>query len=175
MRQLLTVACIDKWVKSKFEDATPPELCSGPKLAIWYKNQPPGPEKTPGHGEKSKLAILPLFGHAKVLGEKTILEYNNSYWTVFNLYDISTPPDICQTPLDMIQTHSRLPRHHPDTPRYRCFRIWEGTGGKGNIWANITYIWICANRFGINTSPHTLRSLSDTPRHNPDTPRHRRF
>ena len=35
------VACIDKWVKSKFEDATPPELCSGPKLAIWYKNQPP--------------------------------------------------------------------------------------------------------------------------------------
>ena len=73
------VACIDKWVKSKFEDATPPELCSGPKLAIWYKNQPPGPEKTPGHGEKSKLAILPLFGHAKVLGEKTILEYNNSY------------------------------------------------------------------------------------------------
>ena len=75
----LMVACIDKWVKSKFEDATPPELCSGPKLAIWYKNQPPGPEKTPGHGEKSKLAILPLFGHAKVLGEKTILEYNNSY------------------------------------------------------------------------------------------------
>ena len=73
------LACIDKWVKSKFEDATPPELCSGPKLAIWYKNQPPGPEKTPGHGEKSKLAILPLFGHAKVLGEKTILEYNNSY------------------------------------------------------------------------------------------------
>ena len=66
----LLVACIDKWVKSKFEDATPPELCSGPKLAIWYKNQPPGPEKTPGHGEKSKLAILPLFGHAKVLGEK---------------------------------------------------------------------------------------------------------
>ena len=75
----LRVACIDKWVKSKFEDATPPELCSGPKLAIWYKNQPPGPEKTPGHGEKSKMAILPLFGHARVLGEKTIVEYNNSY------------------------------------------------------------------------------------------------
>ena len=73
------VACIDKQVKSKFEVVTPPELCSGPKLAIWYKNQPPRAEKTPGHGEKSKMAILPLFGHARVLGEKAIVEYNNSY------------------------------------------------------------------------------------------------
>ena len=75
----LVLACIDKWVKSKFEDATPPKLCSGPKLAIWYKNQPSRPEKTPGHGEKSKMAILPLFGHVRVLGEKDIVEYNNSY------------------------------------------------------------------------------------------------
>ena len=66
-------------MKSKFEVATPPELCSGPKLVIWYKNQPPRPEKTPGHGEKSKMAILPLFGRARVLGEKAIGEYDNSY------------------------------------------------------------------------------------------------
>ena len=76
---LLKIACIDKWVNSKFEDAHPLALCSGPKLAIWYKNQPPRPEKTPGHGEKSKMAILPLFGRARVLGEKAIGEYNNSY------------------------------------------------------------------------------------------------
>ena len=76
---MLQLACIDKWVKSKFEVVTPPELCSGPKLAIWYKNQPPRPEKTPGLGEKSKMATLPLFGHARVLGEKAIVEYNNSY------------------------------------------------------------------------------------------------
>ena len=134
-----------------------------------------GPKKPPGTVKSLNWPFCPYSAMRRCWEKKTILEYNNSYWTVFNLYDISTPPDICQTPLDMIQTHSRLPRHHPDTPRYRCFRIWEGTGGKGNIWANITYIWICANRFGINTSPHTLRSLSDTPRHNPDTPRHRRF
>ena len=66
-------------MKSKFEVATPPKLCSGPKLAIWYKNQPSRPEKPPGHGEKSKMAILPLFGRARVLAEKAIVEYNNSY------------------------------------------------------------------------------------------------
>ena len=75
----LLVACIDKWVKSKFDNATPPELCSGPKQAIWKKNQPSSPEKTPMIGQKSKMAILPLFGHARVLGEKAIVEYNNSY------------------------------------------------------------------------------------------------
>ena len=82
------VGCIDKWVKSKPDNATPPELCSGPKQAIWKKNQPSSPEKTPMIGQKSKMAILPLFGHARVLGEKAIVEYNNSYCTVFNLYDI---------------------------------------------------------------------------------------
>ena len=75
----LKIACIDKWVNSKFEDAHPLALCSGPKLAIWNKNQPARPEKTPRHGEKCKMAILPLFGHARVLGEKTIVEYNNAY------------------------------------------------------------------------------------------------
>ena len=88
------VACIDKWVNSKFEDATPPALCSGPKLAIWNKNQPPRPEKTPGHGEKSKMAILVLFGSRRSLGEKETDLYNDSCPTVFNLYDIHTP----QTP-----------------------------------------------------------------------------
>ena len=88
------VACIDKWVNSKFEDATPPGLCSGPKLAIWNKNQPPRPEKTPGHGEKSKMAILVLFGSRRSLGEKETDLYNDSCPTVFNLYDIHTP----QTP-----------------------------------------------------------------------------
>ena len=28
------VACIDRWVKSNFDNATPPELCSGPKQDI---------------------------------------------------------------------------------------------------------------------------------------------
>ena len=88
------IACIDKWVNSKFEDATPPGLCSGPKLAIWNKNQPPRPEKTPGHGEKSKMAILVLFGSRRSLGEKETDLYNDSCPTVFNLYDICTP----QTP-----------------------------------------------------------------------------
>ena len=88
------LACIDKWVNSKFEDATPPGLCSGPKLAIWNKNQPPRPEKTPGHGEKSKMAILVLFGSRRSLGEKETDLYNDSCPTVFNLYDIHTP----QTP-----------------------------------------------------------------------------
>ena len=90
----LVLACIDKWVNSKFEDATPPALCSGPKLAIWNKNQPPRPEKTPGHGEKSKMAILVLFGSRRSLGEKETDLYNDSCPTVFNLYDIHTP----QTP-----------------------------------------------------------------------------
>ena len=107
------VACIDKWVNSKFEDATPPALCSGPKLAIWNKNQPPRPEKTPGHGEKSKMAILVLFGSRRSLGEKETDLYNDSCPTVFNLYDIHTP----QTPLDIIQT---LP-DTPQTPPYLAF------------------------------------------------------
>ena len=86
-----TLACIDKWVNSKFEDATPPALCSGPKLAIWNKNQPPRPEKTPGHGEKSKMAILVLFGSRRSLGEKETDLYNDSCPTVFNLCDIYPP------------------------------------------------------------------------------------
>ena len=90
----LEIACIDKWVNSKFEDATPPALCSGPKLAIWNKNQPPRPEKNPGHGKKSKMAILVLFGSRRSLGEKETDLYNDSCPTVFNLYDIHTP----QTP-----------------------------------------------------------------------------
>ena len=85
------LACIDKWVNSKFEDATPPALCSEPKLAIWNKNQPPRPEKTPGHGEKSKMAILVLFGSRRSLGEKETDLYNDSCPTVFNLYDIYPP------------------------------------------------------------------------------------
>ena len=98
----LMLACIDKWVNSKFEDATPPALCSGPKLAIWNKNQPPRPEKTPGHGEKSKMAILVLFGSRRSLGEKETDLYNDSCPTVFNLYDIHTP----QTPARHTQTPS---------------------------------------------------------------------
>ena len=30
-----SVACIDKWAKSKFDTVTPPEVCSGPKQTIW--------------------------------------------------------------------------------------------------------------------------------------------
>ena len=32
---MATLGCIDKTAKSKFEVVTPPELCSGQKLAIW--------------------------------------------------------------------------------------------------------------------------------------------
>ena len=32
---VLQLGCIDKTAKSKFEVVTPPELCSGQKLAIW--------------------------------------------------------------------------------------------------------------------------------------------
>ena len=117
-------------MNSKFEDSTPPAICSGPKLAIWYKNQPPGPEKTPGHGEKSKMAILVLFGSRRSLGEKETDLYNDSCPTVFNLYDIHTP----QTPT----------RHHPDTARHPqtpsrhpsdipIFGLHEATGRKSNI------------------------------------------
>ena len=88
------IACIDKWVKSKFEDAHPLALCSGPKLAIWNKNQPPRPEKNPGHGEKCKMVILLLFGSRRSLGEKETDSYNDSCPIVFNSYDIHTP----QTP-----------------------------------------------------------------------------
>ena len=91
---LVLIACIDKWVKSKFEDAHPLALCSGPKLAIWNKNQPPRPEKTPGHGEKCKMVILLLFGSRRSLGEKETDSYNDSCPIVFNSYDIHTP----QTP-----------------------------------------------------------------------------
>ena len=68
----LEVACIDKWVKSNFDNATPPELCSGPKQAIWSKNQQPGLKKTPLLSEKSETAILPLFGRGRSLGEKAM-------------------------------------------------------------------------------------------------------
>ena len=90
----LVLACIDKWVNSKFEDAHPLALCSGPKLAIWNKNQPPRPKKTPGHGEKCKMVILLLFGSRRSLGEKETDSYNDSCPIVFNSYDIHTP----QTP-----------------------------------------------------------------------------
>ena len=85
------VACIDKWVNSKFEDAHPLALCSGPKLAIWNKNQPPRPKKNPGHGEKCKMVILLLFGSRRSLGEKETDSYNGSCPSVFNFYDICTP------------------------------------------------------------------------------------
>ena len=29
-KKKMGVGCIDKWVKSKFDNVTPPELCSGP-------------------------------------------------------------------------------------------------------------------------------------------------
>ena len=83
--------------------------------------------------QKCEIAILPLFGCGRSLGEKTIASYNDFYSTVYDLYDIYTPPDICQTPQDMIQTPSDTHRHHPDTPRHRRFYVLEGTGRKCNI------------------------------------------
>ena len=87
----LQIACIDKWVNSKFEDAHPLALCSGPKLAIWNKNEPARPEKNPRHGEKCKMAILPLFGHARVLGEKTKLNITTLI-ELFSIYMTSIHP-----------------------------------------------------------------------------------
>ena len=58
----------------------------------------------------------------------------NCLWFIWHLY----PPDICQTPQDMIQTPSDIHRHHPDTPQ--TFYILEGTGRKGNTWVGMTFI-----------------------------------
>ena len=44
-------------------------------------------------------------------------QYDDFYSTVYDLYDICTPPDICQTPPDMIQTPSDTHRHHPQGSR----------------------------------------------------------
>ena len=125
------IACIDKWVKSKFDNATPPDLCSGPKLAIWNKNQQPGFKKTPMLSQKCEIAFLPLFGCRRSLGEKTIASYNDFYSTDYDLYDIYTPPDICLTPLDMIQTPSDTHRHIQTPPRHRRLNVLAGTGRKG--------------------------------------------
>ena len=43
---------------------------------------------TPGTLQKSEMAILPLFGHGRSLGETELAEYYDMYSTVFNLYDI---------------------------------------------------------------------------------------
>ena len=85
-------------MKSKSGNETPPELCSGVIQAIWEKNQPPSFRKTPGTLQKTKPGILLIFGQGRSLEEKGIDEYNDSYSTVFNSYDIYTTPDICQTP-----------------------------------------------------------------------------
>ena len=77
--------------------------------------------------------------------------------TVYDLYDIYTPQDICQTPQDMIQTPLKTHRHHPDTPQTKAFYVLEGTGRKGNM--NLIHF---TNIFGINTSPDTLRPHPDT-------------
>ena len=82
-------------MKSKFDNATPPDLFSGPKLAIWSKNQQPSLQKTPLLSEKSETAMLPPFSRRRSLGEKAICEYFVCYTTVFNFYDIYTTPDIC--------------------------------------------------------------------------------
>ena len=46
--------------------------------------------------------------------------------SVYDLYDICTPPDICQTPPDMIQTPSDTHRHHPDNPQTQAFLLVRG-------------------------------------------------
>ena len=117
----LKIACIDKWAKSKFDNATPPDLCSGPKLAIWNKNQQPGFKKTPMTGEKSEMDILLIFGCGRPLGEKATSEYNDSCSTVFKLYDIYTPQTSARHPKTHSRHHTDTPRQHPDTPRYRRF------------------------------------------------------
>ena len=60
------------------------------------------------------MAILPLFGRARVLAEKAIVEYNNSYGTVFNFYDIYRPPDTFRYDPDTVRHPQTPPRHPPD-------------------------------------------------------------
>ena len=74
-----------------------------------------GAQQTLMTSQKCENAILPLFGCGRSLGEKTKASYNGFYSTVYDLYDIYTSPDICLTPLDMIQTPSDTHRHHPDS------------------------------------------------------------
>ena len=110
----LKLACIDKWVKSKFEDAHSLALCSGSKLAIWNQNQPPRPEKTPGHGEKCKMVILLLSapgGHwekRKQIHIMTLVQLFSIHMTSIHPRHLPDTlrhhPDTTQTPPDTIQT-----------------------------------------------------------------------
>ena len=112
------------------------------------------------------------FAYERALEKKAIAESNDSYSTVFNLYDTYTTPYICQTPLDIIQTPQTLSR----TPWHRRFPILESTGRKGDIWqlnltntiqlVSIYYIYYITPRH----LPDTLRHHPDPPRHYPDTP-----
>ena len=45
-----------------------------------------------------------VFAYERALEERAIAASNDSYSTVFNLYDTYTTQDICQTPLHIIQT-----------------------------------------------------------------------
>ena len=52
----LIIGCIDKWVKSKCDIATPQNLFSGPKENNWKKNQRSRFRKTPLLGPKTTLS-----------------------------------------------------------------------------------------------------------------------
>ena len=97
------------------------------------------------------------------LGEKAIAQYDDFYLTVYDLYDIYTPPDICQTPQDIIQTLSDTHTHHPDTPQTQsshpqAWAILCNTEhrNKRQYLSILTKYDLFADRFGTNTSPDTL-------------------
>ena len=101
----------------------------------------------------------------------------NCLWFIWHLYSPRHLP-----PQDMIQTPSDTHRHPqtptdtvltPPGPRYRRFYVLalEEKAISELAWL----LHILTNKFGINTSPDTIRPHPDTPRHNSDTPRHRHF
>ena len=84
---------------------------------------------------------------------------------LFIIYMTSKPPQAsarhpqissrhCQTPTDTIQTPTR----------HTLFLVLRALEEKA-IYELSWPIWICANIFGFNTSPDTLRLHLDTPRH----------
>ena len=136
-------------------------LCSDGIQGIWWRNEHPSLKFTPGTLQKSEMAILPLFGHGRTLGETAFEEYYDMYSTVFNLYDIIPSQTSARCPLTPSRQLPYTPGHHPDTPRHKHFeRI--GWHGKKRLYLSIMTQYICYN-------PHTpARHSKISPRYHPD-------
>ena len=93
----------------------PDSIQSHPNTLQTPYRHPPDTPQTP-----QNVVLFGVGGH----WEKR--QYDDFYSTVYDLYDICTPPDICQTPPDMIQTPSDTHRHHPDNPQTQAFLLIRG-------------------------------------------------